>query len=229
MAGYEKADFYSKYGVYARDPVTRDRYTQSYRNPDILGGVIITCRLHYHRSSMKESLRNRSIRLKDFFIANSVPLVPADSLIVVGGAFGWLGEMLEDRIGLVACTIDPSNYVQAVKNQSDDDELVESIEAAGNTHTDGGVGQFLWNKFRDATPRCRNPDRVLQEDLASPQSRQRVRSALTRKPTRMITEEIWQGNLLTEAEKNVYRTAASTWNITLTHIIEGTIVDEVLP
>lgn len=225
---YEKADFYANYGVYAVDPVTRHRFAK-FRSPSIQGGAEITCRLHYHPASQKESMRARAIRLKDFFIANSVPLVPADSLIVVGGAFGWLGEMLEDRIGLVACTIDMSNYVQAVKNESADDELIESIEAEGHTQADGGVGQFLYNKFRNSQRRSRSIDRVLQEDLSTPQSRSRVRNALTRKPTRMVTEEIWQGSLLTEAEKNVYRTAASTWNLTLTHIIEGTIVDEVLP
>jgi len=223
---YEKADFYAMYGVYAIDPVTRHRFA-NFRSPDIQGGQPITCRLHYHPVALKESMQNKAIRLKDYFIANAVPLVPADSLIIVGGAFGWLGEMLEDRIGLEACTTDLSQYVQDNKSLSADDELIESIEAAGNTHTDGGVGQFLYNKFRNAGRRSRSPERVLQEDLASPASRQRLRDALARKPTRMITEEVWQ--ILTDTEKNVYRTAATNWGITLTHIIEGTIVDEVLP
>ncbi len=225
MAGYEKADFYAAYGVYAVDPVTRHRFAR-FRSPSIQGGAEITCRLHYHPAAQKESMRNKAIRLKDWFIAEGLPLVPADSLIVVGGAFGWLGEMLEDRIGLVACTIDPSNYVQAVKDQSADDELIESIEAEGHTANDGGVGQFLYNKFRNSAPRSRSPDRVLQEDLATPQSRNIVRQALTRKPTRMVTEEIWQ--LISDEDKNVYRTAATTWGLSLTHIIEGTIVGEVL-
>jgi hypothetical protein len=222
---YEKADFYAAYGVYAVDPVTRHRFA-NFSSPHILGGQKITCRLHYHPTAQKESMQNKAIALKDYFIAENAPLVPADSLIVVGGAFGWLGEMLENRIGLVACSIDPSNYVQAVKDQSADDELIESIEAAGYTHTDGDRGQFLFEKFGDLSPRSRNPERVLQEDLASPQSRNTVRQALTRKPTRMVTEEVWQ--ILDEADKNVYRTAATTWGLSLTHIIDGVTIGEVL-
>ena len=218
---YEKADFYAAYGVYAVDPVTRHRFAK-FKSPSIQGGLEITCRLHYHPAVQKQSMQNKAIALKDYFIAQGEPLVPADSLIVVGGAFGWLGEMLEDRIGLVACSIDMSNYVQAVKDESPDDELIESIEAAGYTIDDGARGQFLYNKFRTTVRRSRTITRVLQEDLSTPQSRSRVRNALTRKPTRMVTEEVWQ--LLTPAEKNVYETAASNWDLTLTHIIDGVIL-----
>lgn len=222
---YEKADFYAAYGAYAVDPVTRHRFGK-FKSPHVLNGAEITCRLHYHPSVIREQMRGKAISVKEFFDAEGAPLVSTDSLIIVGGAFGWLGEMFENRIGLQALTIDLSQYVADNKSLSPDDELIESIAAAGNSHTDGGVGQFLFEKFTDPNPRSRSPERVLQEDLATQQSRQRVRQALARKPTRMITEEVWQ--LLDDTEKNVYRQAATAWGITLTHIITGAIVGEVL-
>lgn len=220
---YEKADYYAAYGVYAVDPVTHHRFA-NFSSPDILGGQTITCKLHYHPLVQKPSKAVMAQRLVDYLTAQGDPLEGTDRLCVIGGAFGWLGEALEDLVpGLEVVSVDLSNYVQSVKDVSPDDELIESIEAAGNTHTDGGVGQFLFDKFTDPNPRSRNGGKVLQEDLTSVKSRNAVKKALRQTdPTRVVTEEVWQ--ILTQAEKDQYTAAAANWGVPLTHIIDGVII-----
>lgn len=219
---YEKADFYANYGFWAIDPVTRHKFAR-FKSPNIAGGVEITCRLHYHPAAVKKLKATMAQRLVDHFIAQGDPLTADDVLVVIGGAFGWLGEALEDLVpGLVACSVDLSDYVQLVKDQSPDDELIESIEAEGNTITDGGPGQYLYDKFKDPNPRSRNPNRVIKETLANNGSRNRVRAKLPRNVTRCITEEVWQ--LITPQEQQTYTDAAAAWGVPLTHIIDGAII-----
>lgn len=220
---YEKADFYAAYGSYAVDPITRHRYA-NFRSPGVLNGAAITLRLHYHPLVQKPSKAILAQRLVDHFIAVGNPLMPSDRLVIIGGAFGWTGEALEDLItGLDVVSIDLSQYVQDTKDLSPDDELTESIEAEGHAVNDGGVGQFLFNKFTDPNPRSRNGGRVLQEDLTSVKSRNAVKKALQQtNPTRVITEEVWQ--ILTQGEQDQYTTAAQAWGVSLTHIIDGVII-----
>lgn len=223
MPAYEKADFYAAYGVYARDPVTRHKYAR-FKSPHVLDGAEITCRLHYHPHVQKPHKAQVAQRLVDYFIAEGVPLTADDRICIIGGAFGWTAEALEDLVpGLEACSVDLSQYVQDTKDSSPDDELIESIEAEGHTHTDGGVGQFLFEKFTDANPRSRDGSKVLQEDLSSNQSRNKIRQALKNTdPTRVITEELWQ--LIDQTEKDRYTAAAANWGVSLTHIIDGVII-----
>ena len=220
---YEKVDFTAAYGIYAVDPVTRHRYV-NFSSPNVLGGANITCRLHYHPQVIKPSKVLLAQRLIDYLIAQGTPLTATDMLCIIGGAFGWLGEALEDLIpGLEVVSVDLSQYVQDTKDLSPDDELIESIEAEGHTATDGGVGQFLFDKFTDPNPRSRNGGKVLQEGLDTVKSRNAVRKALQQAdPTRVITEELWQ--ILTQAEKDKYTAAAANWGVPMTHIIDGVII-----
>lgn len=219
---YEKADFYAAYGIYARDPVTGIRYANA-TIPEFPGETI-TLRLHYHPAVKKTDRAIMAGRLVDYFINQGSPLVATDKLVVIGGAFGWLGEALEDQIiGLEVVTIDLSQYVQDSKDQSPDDELIESIIAVGYTITDGYVGQYLFERFTDPAPRSRDGSKILQEDLTTTKSRNSVRKALRQAdPTRIITEEVWQ--ILSQADKDQYTAAAANWGVPLTHIIDGVIL-----
>lgn len=220
---YEKADFYAAYGVYAVDPVTRHRFAK-FRSPNVQGGAEITLRLHYHPAVQKPYKFIMAQRLVDWFAANGTPLTASDRVAVIGGAFGWTCEALEDLVqGLGAVSIDLSQYVQDTKDLSPDDELIESIEAQGYTHADGGVGQFLFEKFSDPNPRSRDGSKVIKEGLDSNQSRNKVRQALKNAdPTWIITEEVWQ--ILTQQEKDRYTDAAAAWGCGLVHIIDNIIV-----
>lgn len=222
MSSYTKADFYAAYGAYAVDPVTRHRFAK-FRSPDIEGGAELTLRLHYHPVVQKEAKAQMAQRLVDHFIAQGAPLTADERIVIIGGAFGWTGEALEDLVpGILAVSVDLSQYVQDTKALSPDDELIESIQAEGLDHTTG-PGKHLFDKFTDPNPRSRNPDRVLQEALDSPKSRNEVRKALQQMdPTRVITEETWQ--ILTQAEQDKYTAAAASWGVPLTHIIDGVII-----
>ena len=227
MPVYEKADFLAAYSSYAVDPVTRHRFAK-FRSPalegltgyDSVNGV--TCQLHYHPNVLKPKKVILAQRLVDYFIAQSVPLTASDRLVIIGGAFGWLGEALEDLIpGIEAVSVDMSQYVQDTKDFSPDDELIEDLVAKGYDHNlANSVGEFLHQKFSDPNPRSRNGAKVLQEDLATQKSRNEVRKVLQQAdPTRVITEEVWQ--ILTQTEKDLYTAAAAAWGVSLTHIVEG--------
>lgn len=219
---YEKADFYANYRTFAVDPVTRHRYAR-FTSPHVQGGAELTLVMHYHPFVRKPEADQLAIRLILHFQALGVPLTPADRLCIIGGAYGWLGENLEDRFeGLEAVSVDLSQYVQDTKDSSPDDELIEEIEAQGLTIA-SGPGQFLYDKFKDPNPRSRDGSKVLQEDLNSTRSRNEVRKALKQTdPTRIITEEVWQ--LLSQEEQDRYTAAAANWGVPMTHIIGGVII-----
>lgn len=219
---YEKADFYAAYGVYAVDPVTRHRYA-NFRSPET-NGEAVTLRLHYHPAVIKPAKQRMAERLVTYFQEQGTPLTASDRIVIIGGAFGWTGEALEDLVlGLEAISIDLSQYVQDTKNSSPDDELIESIEAEGHTINDGGIGQMLYEKFKDSKPRSRDGSKVLKENLNSQESLNVIRKTLRQSnPTRIITEEVWQ--ILPREEKNKYTAVSKSWGAPLTHIIDGVIV-----
>jgi hypothetical protein len=226
MPAYEKADFYAAYGTYPHVPGTNLRLARHY-NPDLFGeGNFVTCRLHYHPHTIKPEKVALAQRLVDHFNDIGDPLLGTDKILIVGGAFGWLGEALEDLVpGLYHITCDLSTYVQDNKDLSPDDELIESINAEGLDET-AGIGLQLFNWFSDLNPRSRQGSRVLQEDLSTNQSRNRVRQAFNNQPPdRAITEETWQ--VLSPAEQADYINAFTTWNIPYTHIIDNVIVEGV--
>jgi len=220
---YEKAEFYANYRVYAVDPVTRHRFAK-FKSPDIAGGQEMTLVLHYHPAAIKPTKAALAARLIQHFIDQGVPLTVADRICVIGGAYNWLGEALEDAIpGMEVCSVDLSQYVQDTKDSSPDDEVIEELTANGYAIDDGGPGQYLYDKFKDPNPRSRDGGKVLQEDLGSPQSRNEVRKALKNaNPTRVITEDVWQ--ILDQTEQDRYTAAAANWGVTLTHIIGEVII-----
>lgn len=215
MPGYTKAEYTAQYGFYPHIPGTNKKLAR-YREPELFGSdEFVTLRLHYH------PLRGRvsAGQLADRLIAEKA-LTASDSVIIFGGAFGWLGEALKAKLpGLEAVSVDISDYVHAVKDLSPDDELIESIRASGYDET-AGIGLQLFNWFSDPAPRASIT--VLNEDLSNNGSRNRVRTALPKLPTRIITEEVWQ--TLTPAEQTTYQNRLGQFGIELIHIIDNVII-----
>jgi hypothetical protein len=209
---YEKADFYSAYGFYPVDPDTGIRYAGA-KIPEFPGQEI-TLRLHYHPYKYRqvaEVLADKLIKEKN--------ITKDDVIIIFGGAYGWLGEALIVKTGCSAVSVDLSDYIQSTKDLSADDELIEAITASGYDPL-SGVGLYLFNKFSD--PRSRAVIEVLQEDLSSPSSINRVKKALPSNPSKIITEEVWQ--LFSEQERLAYTSRLDNFGSEVIHIIDGVII-----
>lgn len=218
---YEKADFAAAYRKYAVDPVTNHRYA-NFKSPET-GLEPLTCILHYHPNAIKPSMVQKAERLVQHYIDNGTPLIADSTVCVIGGAFGWLGEALEDLVpGLEACSVDLSQYVQDVKAVSADDELIEQLEASGYDITVGG-GKRMYDLFKNPSPRCRRPEMVVQSSLQNNKARNDVRKLFQKLAIdHVITEELWQ--ILTPEEKTRYTAAADSYGATLTHIIDEVII-----
>lgn len=210
---YTKAEYTAQYGTYATIPGTSKRLAR-YREPALFGDTHVTLRLHYHPLVQRPYANERA----DKIIA-AKGITDADSLVIFGGAYGWLGEALIQKTGCAAVSVDVSQYVHDTKNLSPDDELIEAIRADGLDETTG-PGLMLFNWFTDPNPRATIP--VLNEDLSNNGSRARVRNALPRLPTRVITEEVWQ--VLTPQEQTLYQDRLGQFGVELIHVIDGIVI-----
>lgn len=219
---YEKADFWAAYRIYAVDPLTNYRFAR-FKSPSIEGGAEMTCILHYHPAAMKPNKAALAQRVIQHYIDQGTPLTGTSTVAVIGGAFGWLGEALEDLVpGLEASSLDTSQYVQDVKALSPDDELQEQLEADGYDISTG-PGLYMFDKFKDANPRSRRPEMIAQNDLSTVKLRNDARKMFQKNDIdHIITEEVWQ--LLTQEEKDRYTLAAADYGATLTHIINNVII-----
>ena len=226
---YEKADFWAAYRSYPR---TEQNWRMvGFRHPDLNGLVDydpetgVTLVQHYVRAAVKPQSERKAQIVVDHFIDEGTPLSGTSTIVIIGGAFGWLGEAIEDLIpGLEACSVDLSQYVQDKKSVSDDDELIENIIASGYDHTlPNSVGEWLYNQFSDPTPRCRNPQRVVQSALSNPSELNAVKALFRENTvTHIVTEEVWQ--ILTQEEKDRYTAAAAAYGAPVAHIINGVII-----
>jgi len=224
MPVYEKADYIAAYSYCPVDASNNRRFA-GYRGPEVSGLVDynpvtgIYFRLHYHPNYGRPEALRRAQKLIDFQASIGAPLSASSALVIVGGAYGWLGEALISLIpGIVAVSVDLSQYVQDTKDLSPDDELIESIQAAGYDHTiPNSVGKYLFDLFTDPAPRA--TIEIAQEDLSNTGSRNRVRNKLPRNATLIVTEEVWQ--VMSATEKDYVTQASTTWNIPVTHIIDG--------
>lgn len=141
-------------------------------------------RLNYHEWSMKPILEERW-RRTTLVLANAI--TSADRVLVIGAGFGWGVAAIERRSGATVVGIDTSPYIQAEKNTDDSVEVAAAIVAVGlNPLT--GRGLEMMNNVRTAGPRAKV--QILDEDMASPESRQRIGTALGGGPTWIIPEDI---------------------------------------
>jgi hypothetical protein len=225
---WEKTDFEANYRVPLRFDDTR-RLDQ-YRNPTLLGGLVdydpiagVTIFVHYHPNKWREWRYALAQEYVDWFAAEGDPLTGTDCIVIFGGAFNWTGEGLEDLVpGLEAVCVDLSNWVDTVKGQSPDDELIEAIIEAGYDHTlPNSVGEFVFNRCAESAPRSRNVDKITIADLSKNGDRNRVKRIFQRNEvTRIITEDVW--SLLTAQEQVEMTAAAASYGAQLVHYSSDT-------
>lgn len=148
----------------------------------------------------------------------STPLTADDSIILVGGAYGWMGDALLELIpGIAVVCVDISDYVQLTKDQSPNDALRAAIIANGyDPDLPNSVGQVLFDYFRDDNPRASGIIPIVAEDMGSNGSKRRVIAQLPRDATRAISEESWGVIPVTDQVK--ITTACGEWGIELIHI-----------
>lgn len=207
MAIWDKATYYANYSICPRGVYKYpDGHTESRRFTEI--------RLHYHPRVIKPITKTR---VDELFKKYS--FTATDKVVVFGAGFGWLCEELESRIGCSTIGIDPSTYVVDNKDLSPDDELLESIIAAGLNITED-PGKQIWEQFSQPGV-ARTTANIQDLDLTTSKDR----NALGRDfgiPTHIITEEVWQ--LFTPQEQTDFTTAFGKVGGTLIHIIDGVII-----
>lgn len=152
-------------------------------------------RLHYNRFVSYPWHRDRIIRIAQLLGWNS-----ATRLVIAGSAYGWSMEALLDELGFTQVLgVDTSAYIQNSKATNEDAEISAAITAVGLNPTTG-EGLTLFNRFRgEGLPRARRATLVLNENLSSNASRNRVRSAMGAPHTyEIFTEDMLTS--LTDAE-----------------------------
>lgn len=217
MAYDTEADFAAMYRRALVDPVTNYTY-YGFKSPNMNNGQPITINVPYCRAAwfpLKESLADR--------IVAHVGITANDSIILFGGAFGWLGEWIERKTGASCVSVDTSTWVNTTQSQNQDDKLKQAIEANPGLTISDGLGKELYDKFADPGPACRIYGGVVNESLSDNDSRQRVIAKLPRNPTLVITEEVWQ--ILTDAEKTEYASRLTAFGVRILHIIGNTLID----
>ena len=101
MAYVTKADWFTNYRGPLVDPDTHYCYSNFY-HPDINGGNRVNIILGYNR--LKHFAYQEWVA--DRLIAHS-SITSNDSIIIVGGAYGWTGEWLEQKTGAAVVSVDP--------------------------------------------------------------------------------------------------------------------------
>lgn len=146
-------------------------------------------RLHYHEWAIKPIMVNR---WRQILPVLAPAITVSDRVLIVGAGFGWGVRALRNRIGCSAIGTDTSPYIQAEKSNDDSAEVNAAISAAGLDPTTGR-GAFLRGQIRTAGARAK--ELVLDEDMSTAVSRQRIRAALGGNPTWIIPEDIVDDNM----------------------------------
>lgn len=103
---------------------------------------------------------------------------PWPRLVIVGGSFGWLGEMLETEHGFTqVVSTDVSRYVQAEKDNTEEADIDAALVAVGLDPT-VGEGAMVKGRLFDGGNRTRASRGVVNENLKTGGSRNRVKNLL---------------------------------------------------
>ena len=196
MAGYNtEADFKNNYTYYIERRMLGVDLNAA-------GPKVGNVKLAYHSAHIKPIVATRW----EAIIPSILNILSTDKVVVVGAAFGWSVEKIEELTGCLAIGIDISDYIDTAKVISEDTELVAAIQEAGYDETTGR-GLAIFNYF--SNPAVRSVAVILKEDMLSNRSRNEVKKALGNStPTYIITEDVIQDMTdieiaawVTEAEK----------------------------
>lgn len=211
MAWGSKGDFYGSYRAHA--VLADGRRMACYTGPEnnYKPTTVLFSYLKLDQMPSKQKMADRLIA--------EIGISSSDRIVIFGGAFGWLGNALQDKTGCVCASVDTSEWINAEKDKSHNADVRESI-IAGGLDPESGLGFEISQKYNDPSPRSNIP--VLNEMLDTPKSKGSVRNALGGLPTRIITEEVWQ--TLTPIEQSAYNTRFAEFGIPVTHIVDGKIL-----
>lgn len=131
-------------------------------------------KLHYNRYAFVAFHRRRILA-----VAQALGWTSATRLVVAGAAYGWSLETLIDELGFAqVLAVDTSAYTNANLTTNEDADVAAAITAVG-LNPASGEGLTLFNRFRDGGgARSRKATLVLNENLASNASRNRVRNRM---------------------------------------------------
>jgi hypothetical protein len=170
--------------------------------------------LHYHWYSIGQAGRAEAAKWPELL---NIP--KGSRVLVIGAGFGWALEGLRDA-GMITLGTDTSEFIQANKNTSEEAELIAICENSGvsfDTHkirTGQGTSispRELW--LREG-PRCQMA--VIDEDAATPASRQVIRDAMGGNPDFIITEYVMYGlndAAARELERNLEKLRAPIYHM----------------
>jgi len=152
-------------------------------------------RLHYTRATFWLEAQSRAARFVQI-----MSLTTNDTVVILGGAFGWTAEALVVNHGIQAISVDTSAWVQSVKDQPETDDLDAAISAVGldpATGTGAAIKGDLIIEGGGSGNRARVP--VANEQINNPGSRNRVKGLFASgRVTVVITEDLLSS--LTDAE-----------------------------
>jgi hypothetical protein len=151
--------------------------------------------LRYHRAVLFPDALNRARAL-----AEILSITSADTVCVVGAAFGWTAEALQQTTGCQAAGVDTSRWIQDARGASEETELDAAIVAAGlNPAADLGAVAKQMLVERGGGPGNRGRLTVLSEQLNNNASRIRVRGLFSSgRITVVVTDDFISG--LSDAE-----------------------------
>jgi len=178
MAGWTKAQYDEAYSFRV------ERYLKGALVGSIPGIHRPEVRINYHAYSMRPIMVARWQKILPIL---APAITPADFVLIIGAGFGWGVRALRQQLGCAAIGTDISTYVQAEKGNDDSAEISAAITAVG---LDPTTGRGLEVLIAVRTPGARAQELVLDEDLATQGSRNRVRNALGDNPTFICWEDI---------------------------------------
>lgn len=171
MTGYTKEDYDTKYSIRLRIP---DENGNAVRSP---------VRLHYHRAVMQEITQAPWLTL-----VKLLDITTEDRVIVVGAGYGWGVEKLIELTGCAAVGTDISEHIQATQYATEYTEIEACINEAG-LDPDFGHGREVMDYLQPEASNKANLF-ILDEDMATKESRETVITELGGKPTLILTEDM---------------------------------------
>lgn len=156
-------------------------------------------RLSYHRAVFIPWFRWAMPKL-----VAALNLQPSQRIALIGCGFGWGIEVLNEMGFANVVGTEPSAYIQANKASTEEADIDAKIVSVGLTPA-SGEGAVLKAKLFDGGTRSRAAANVLNEDLATTQSRRRLRDFFGTLDW-IITEGVVES--LTDAEAQTLSTRA---------------------
>lgn len=150
-------------------------------------------RLSYHRAVFMPWFRWAMPKL-----VAALSLKTTDRIALIGCGFGWGIEVLGEMGFASVVGTDTSAYIQASKGSTEEADINAKIVGVGLDPA-RGAGAELKAKLWDGGTRSRVASRILNEDLASVQSRRRLRDFLAGLDW-IITEGVVESLTDTEAK-----------------------------